>query len=203
MYSAQSKPGFIRKDIPEYVQNTQLNSIFEKIISFGSKASEKPTKKKSTTKMDINEALKTTLKDDKTSKNTLTDSSLVGRGIEEQLNGSIAATASISSLLLPDPILGELVADLGYKRVYLTSISALFRTSVWNRQRTLRRERLSFIAERIKQQSQGDQPGLPGVITLFEDIDTKEVGIIDGQHRTGALDYLSKQGTVCRCLHDS
>lgn len=45
------------------------------------------------------------------------------------------------------PILGELVADLEYKRVYRTSIASLIKVPVWEKQRILRPERALAIAE--------------------------------------------------------
>lgn len=45
------------------------------------------------------------------------------------------------------PILGQLVADLKYKRVYRTSIASLIKVPVWEKQRILRPERALAIAE--------------------------------------------------------
>lgn len=45
------------------------------------------------------------------------------------------------------PILGELIADLKYKRVYRTSIASLVKAPVWEKQRILRPERAMAIAE--------------------------------------------------------
>lgn len=45
------------------------------------------------------------------------------------------------------PVLGELVADLQYKRVYRTSIASLVKAPVWEKQRILRPERALAIAE--------------------------------------------------------
>lgn len=90
------------------------------------------------------------------------------------------------------PQLGELVADYGYKRIYQTSVNALAKTPVWRKQRILRPERATLIAEdkiRKKITSQ-----LPGVITLYQNQTTKEIGIIDGQHRVGALMILAQRG---------
>eukprot|EP01040_Poterioochromonas_malhamensis_P004715 gene4715-5052_t len=90
------------------------------------------------------------------------------------------------------PQLGELVADYGYKRIYQTSVNALAKTPVWKKQRILRPERATLIAEdkiRKKITSQ-----LPGVITLYQNQTTKEIGIIDGQHRVGALMILAQRG---------
>jgi hypothetical protein len=90
------------------------------------------------------------------------------------------------------PLLGDLVVDYGYKKVYSTSVHALARTPVWKKQRILRPERAALIAEdKIRK---GIASNLPGVITLFEDINTKEIGIVDGQHRAGALMILAQRG---------
>lgn len=90
------------------------------------------------------------------------------------------------------PLLGELVSDIGYKKLYLTNVHALARTPVWKRQRILRPERAALIAD--DKVRKGLQGSLPGVITLYQDIHTSEVGIIDGQHRAGALMILAQRG---------
>jgi len=104
---------------------------------------------------------------------------------------SLASTTKTAVESESSPVLGDLVADLGYKKVYLTSVSALSRIPVWKKQRILRRERLQMIAESMKRWS---SPYLPGIITLYEDSTSGDVGIIDGQHRAGALRFLVDQG---------
>lgn len=99
---------------------------------------------------------------------------------------------STQDIVLFHPLLGELVADLGYKRVYVTSVAALARTPVWKKQRILRPERAALIAD--DKVRKGLQTSLPGVITIYEDIVNKEIGIIDGQHRVGALMILAQRG---------
>ncbi len=90
------------------------------------------------------------------------------------------------------PLLGELVTSVGYKKVYLTNVHALARTPVWKRQRILRPERAALIAEdKIRK---GTAHSLPGVITMYQDIATSAIGIIDGQHRAGALMVLAQRG---------
>lgn len=102
------------------------------------------------------------------------------------------AYATKKDLVLYHPLLGELVADLGYKRVYLTSVNALARTPVWERQRILRPERASLIADdKIRK---GMNNALPGVITLYQLDSDDSIGIIDGQHRAGALMILAQRG---------
>jgi hypothetical protein len=90
------------------------------------------------------------------------------------------------------PLLGELIVDYGYKKIYSTSVHSLARTPVWKRQRILRPERAILIAEdKIRK---GIANSLPGVITVFQDKKTKEIGIVDGQHRVGAMMILSQRG---------
>ncbi|CAM9517255.1 unnamed protein product, partial [Phaeothamnion confervicola] len=70
-----------------------------------------------------------------------------------------------------DPVLGQLVHDAGYKRVFCTSVERLIKVPVWEKQRILRPERAAAIAkDKMMRQSKG----MPGVITLF--------------HRTGFAD---------------
>lgn len=45
------------------------------------------------------------------------------------------------------PILGDMLRDLGYKKVYCTSVAALVNVPIWERQRTLRAERAREIAD--------------------------------------------------------
>ena len=90
------------------------------------------------------------------------------------------------------PIFGKKIVDLGYKTVYLTSVAMLARTQVWERQRTLRPERAARIA--ASKVALGRTKSLSGVITMFCDKETGLSGIVDGQHRAGALMMLSQQG---------
>ena len=89
------------------------------------------------------------------------------------------------------PVLGELIADLGYKRVYLTKTQNLSAIPIWEKQRAYRHARAKVIArEKLKRK----QIGLPGVITLFEG-KLGDLSILDGQHRVGMLtilDHLSE-----------
>ena len=90
------------------------------------------------------------------------------------------------------PQFGELLTDLKYKKVYLSNIRTLIRTPIWKKQRTLRPQRSSIIAtDKIKNEIASS---LCGVITLFHNTSTGEVGIIDGQHRVGALLLLAEKG---------
>ena len=66
----------------------------------------------------------------------------------------------------PHPILGKLLCDLSYKRVYVTSVRGLVQAPVWERQRILRPHRSQKIAA-AKAKQGGSKAGLPGVITLY------------------------------------
>lgn len=98
----------------------------------------------------------------------------------------------IEAKMLYHPLLGELLSDVGYKKIYMTSVQALARTPVWKKQRILRPERAALIAD--DKVRKGMQHNLPGVITLYQDKVSKEIGIIDGQHRAGALMILAQRG---------
>lgn len=93
---------------------------------------------------------------------------------------------------LDHPVFGKRIASLGYKNVYLTSVSALTTTQVWERQRTLRPDRAARIA--ASKVALGRTSSLSGVITMFVDKATGKSGIVDGQHRAGALMLLSQGG---------
>jgi hypothetical protein len=90
------------------------------------------------------------------------------------------------------PLLGELICDLSYKKVYLTSVRALAAAPVWQKQRTLRLNRAEMIVKAKKKNLTGSI--LPGVISMYHDQRSDEVGIFDGQHRTAALVLLAKEG---------
>ena len=45
------------------------------------------------------------------------------------------------------PVLGRLIADLGYKRVFLTSVEAVAQAPVWEKRKLLRPVRAIEIAE--------------------------------------------------------
>lgn len=65
------------------------------------------------------------------------------------------------------PVLGKLVCDLEYKKVYVTNIRGLVQAPVWERQRILRPHRSQKIAT-AKVKQGGSLSGLPGVITMFQ-----------------------------------
>lgn len=90
------------------------------------------------------------------------------------------------------PILGELLIDLQYKRLYLTNVRSLAVAPVWKKNRILRPERAAFIAQsKIKR---GLGSSLPGVISFYADCESNTVGIVDGQHRAAALMTLAQKG---------
>ena len=84
------------------------------------------------------------------------------------------------------PKLGRLLADLVYKRVYLTSIESLALIPVWERQRTLRPQRSLLIAEekiRISTLRGNSTAGITGIISAYMHRTSGDIGILDGQHR--------------------
>ena len=146
-----------------------------------------------------------------------------------------------------DPVLGQLLADLGNKRVYLTDVPKLMRLPVWERQRVYRPERAkAMAAECLKRAVAAEEEAsgelessststststctsssassrtggmaFPGVITLYEKAWEPAVsfkaaaasdasdeawlsssrarfGVVDGQHRVGALRELFGRG---------
>lgn len=111
------------------------------------------------------------------------------------------------------PIFGELVKDIGYKRIYAISCEKLINIPCWEKQRIFRPERAKIIAKDITTKlKQGFPLTLPGVITIYEkgteleeseeaddtspDIFLNDIGLLDGQHRVGALNLLSEAGTL-------
>jgi len=114
------------------------------------------------------------------------------REIPENQHSIVSTSMFASDLHLLHPVFGELVADLGYKKVYLTSIRSLSHALVWEKQRILRPDRAANIA--ASKVAQGQSNSLSGVITMFLDAKSNKHGIIDGQHRVGALMLLSQQG---------
>lgn len=90
------------------------------------------------------------------------------------------------------PVLGEKLADLGYKTLYLTNVRSLATAPIWKKQRILRPERAQLIANDKIKNNLGSS--LSGSISFFLDKKTKEFGIIDGQHRAGALMILAQKG---------
>lgn len=97
------------------------------------------------------------------------------------------------------PVLGNLVYDFGFKRVYAMRPENLCDARVvpvWNLQRSFRLERAETIA---KAKLKDPVMGFPGVITLYQlpSAPGQPDGfraILDGQHRVGALRLLGQRG---------
>jgi hypothetical protein len=85
------------------------------------------------------------------------------------------------------PILGQCIADLGYKRLHLISIEKLIHIPVWEKQRIYRHDRAVQMA---KDKRKTLHLGLPGVMGIHENTVTGELRILDGQHRIGMLAIL-------------
>ncbi|KAJ1622197.1 hypothetical protein T492DRAFT_1064134 [Pavlovales sp. CCMP2436] len=93
------------------------------------------------------------------------------------------------------PIFGRLLADLGYKRIYLASARSLIASvPIWCRQRPVEKAK---VAE-IRAAKRGDGFAFPGVLSLFEMVKPagrvalaldypQAFGIFDGQHRLCAI----------------
>ena len=104
------------------------------------------------------------------------------------------------------PLLGKLILDLSYKRIYLTTVKQLVSLPIWDKQRSFKLsrsrimagEKLAFkemnymttvVDQRDGKKREKEVIGLAGVITIFED-DKGELSIIDGQHRVGMLNIM-------------
>ena len=94
------------------------------------------------------------------------------------------------------PVLGELLVDLGYKKLFLTNVRSLALAPIWKKNRILRPERAALIAKNKIKNGLGSK--LAGALTFYSygrrDEPGGSVGIIDGQHRAGALLSLAQQG---------
>jgi hypothetical protein len=94
------------------------------------------------------------------------------------------------SKLSVHPILGPVLADLGTKRLHVTSAASLSAIPVWKKQRIYRHSRAKTMAsDKMKTL----HLGVPGVIGIYESSDGS-LSIIDGQHRVGMLKELKEQG---------
>ncbi|KAG5179718.1 hypothetical protein JKP88DRAFT_261234 [Tribonema minus] len=91
----------------------------------------------------------------------------VPAGVAEEAGTAAAASAQEVVKLEPHAIYGELVHDLGYKQIYLTSVERLVRAPIWQRQRILRPERAQAMAADKMRGKKFN--GMPGVITLYQD----------------------------------
>lgn len=77
-------------------------------------------------------------------------------------------------------MLGQLVSDLGYKKVYCASARQLGDVPIWEQQRTLRRDRAESIAR--EKGKKGFPVKIPGIITLYT-LPDGSLALLDGQHR--------------------
>lgn len=85
------------------------------------------------------------------------------------------------------PILGTVVKDLQYKKIYCVPVEQLETIPVWEKQRSYRHGRAKAMAkDKLKQNG---IIGLPGIIALYEDR-KGQLSILDGQHRVGMLSLL-------------
>lgn len=69
------------------------------------------------------------------------------------------------SPMIEHPIFGQLIADLPYKQVYLTNVSTIAKAPVWQKNRTLRSERVEKIAKSkltLSKLNARDHPHLSG-----------------------------------------
>ena len=103
---------------------------------------------------------------------------------------AVPVPVAVAARAVEHPVLGALLYDFGYKRVYAMPAASLVDASitpVWQQQRSFRLERAEAIA---KVKSKDASVGLPGVISLYELGGGSFRAIIDGQHRVGALRLL-------------
>lgn len=91
------------------------------------------------------------------------------------------------------PVLGQLVADMGYKKIYCASIKQLGDVVIWEQQRILRKERAHAIAREKARRSFPVK--LPGIITLYQ-LPDGQYKLLDGQHRLAALKILADTGII-------
>lgn len=119
---------------------------------------------------------------------------MVGASEEEQINAedvfwkSLSETnSSVNSSV--NPVLGEAVLDLGYKRVHVVSAKTLTTIPIWKKQRIYRQARAKAMAA---DKLATAEMGLPGIIALYED-DEGQLSILDGQHRVGMMAIMGFQ----------
>mmetsp|Transcript_44179 Transcript_44179/g.91987 ORF Transcript_44179/g.91987 Transcript_44179/m.91987 type:complete len:433 (-) Transcript_44179:2024-3322(-) len=102
---------------------------------------------------------------------------------EKNNDGFSDSVPLIEDKLKEHPVLGQMVADLGYKRIHLASAKNLATIPIWKKQRIYRHGRSkNMAADKMKTL----HLGLPGIIGIFEKVDGS-LNIIDGQHRIGML----------------
>jgi hypothetical protein len=105
---------------------------------------------------------------------------------QETTDSDSSDTVSPQNSPKDHPILGPCVLDLGYKRIYTVSASALANIPVWKKQRIYRHDRAKMMAL-DKQKTM--HLGVPGIIGLHEDLEG-QLCILDGQHRVGMFTIL-------------
>jgi len=86
------------------------------------------------------------------------------------------------------PVLGPVIADLGYKRIHFLSSGRLGTIPVWNRNRTYRNNRAKAMAA---EKTKSMELGFPGAICLYE-APSGKLSIVDGQHRVGMMAALKE-----------
>ncbi|EKX43054.1 hypothetical protein GUITHDRAFT_111100 [Guillardia theta CCMP2712] len=92
-------------------------------------------------------------------------------------------------------IYGQLMVDLGYKKIYCANpVTLLAQAKIWKKQRAFRQHRAESIANSKMKSS---VKGWPGTISIAEIKDPenseKECFIVDGQHRLAACMLLSSK----------
>ena len=107
------------------------------------------------------------------------------------ISNNSAVTTSPKAAVDIHPILGKCIHDLSYKSIYVANIKSLVNATVWEKQRTLRSARADLIAE--SKIAANSVHYIPGVIAVYHNKTTSEIGIFDGQHRVAALYILAKK----------
>jgi hypothetical protein len=103
--------------------------------------------------------------------------------LKEMREATKGTTEDDTDSPMDHPVLGPVVADLGYKRIHLVSSGKLGTIPIWKRQRTYRNDR----ARRMASDKQSTlHLGFPGIICLHED-SKGALSILDGQHRVGMM----------------
>ena len=151
------------------------------------------------------------------------------KALIEGLGGSVARSAApvetaasgvadIAETLLPrrelsaerHPIYGTLLHDFGYKRTWLAQVKMVadrVALPFWERNRAHRVARSREMADDLERSARrtGGALGFPGVISVFEmDVEHSSTwthGVVDGQHRCGALEILLRENKLAPDSH--
>lgn len=92
------------------------------------------------------------------------------------------------------PVFGQLLSTQQARYVYMGTLAQLKNVPVWHRNRTFRKERAEEIAAEQLKDTDGVS-SVPGTICVYMDqADNTNIGIVDGQHRVGALNILASAG---------